>query len=289
MPSTPSSSTARGLWSGSFGTVADLLGRMERAGFDLELLSRMRADSYFLLRLAEAAKKGAIDEPLSQHQARVYYFASLSNYFGPREWWELLGVSLTPEHLRQVECFPWPAKLLQKPCPFNPEKRISETHIAFPLWVTTGSTERLEMISLRWLYHHFKPLFYPPVDGAFELGLSSYYFFREPIGFPRWYLVPLEVPAITVGKTLREQLACVPEDYKVAPALVTAAAHLFRTLKTGGILHPQKFWGRSADILSGGNCICMTTNSSTLHLEVVEDVQRERVGLNLMRKQPESG
>ncbi|MEK7610778.1 MAG: hypothetical protein AAB486_00200 [Patescibacteria group bacterium] len=286
MPSTILVTDHKGLWNESLGQISDLLARMERAGFNRDLLARMRAEPDYLARLAWAANLGAFTESYSQMEARLVL---RQNFFGAMEWWRLVGIPLTQGHLRLIDEFPWPAELIDKPDKFEPEKHIWETHIAFPMWVSTGSAQSLEMISLKWLFHRFENLFFQP-PGVVELGLSQYELFREPVGFPRWYLVRLEAPNITTGKTLTEQLDSIPDGYEAAPALIATAAHLFYML-SHGYFYRQKGFGRCADRPVDGKCVSVNTSASESHVELSRSAgaRIDIVGLNLMRKLPEAG
>lgn len=296
MPSTQTinlSDGRGGLWNESFGAVAQTLKVLEDAGFDHELLKRLRAEPEFASRLVQQAHIGAIYESLSQRQARASFG---NNFFSTLEWWSTVGVPLSPEHLDLVHQFPWPAEIATQPDPFQPQRYIRGTHIAFPMWTTVGEKDREKYTDINWFYQRF-PLLFQQREGSdptpWFIASRLKGGIKEQASWQcRWYCVRLNPPAAIANMTFENQLANLPEGYQPAPLVVMVAAHIFYRLRYGFFADVNRK-GRCSHLshtFTGDGDYTFGFGQSGIEIEPVSKmVKSQKISLCLMRKRPDGG
>lgn len=109
---------------------------LEQAGIGDEVTDRLRIDPELRERLRTFVGEGAIHQ-LPDPEIEVFK-ALGNNYFGSRGLSTRFWSYLTESELASFPKFPWPVRILQKPCPFTEDERIGETHFVFLTPTTLG-------------------------------------------------------------------------------------------------------------------------------------------------------
>lgn len=122
-----STSQQVGLWVEGFGAIGATLHALEEQGATPEDLRLIRSKPGIARRVVLAVRN-CIELP-NEKFARLI----MGEDFSGREEWGISygGVSFTAKEAKSISSFPWSQETLQSECPFNPRKKIFETHFAF--------------------------------------------------------------------------------------------------------------------------------------------------------------
>jgi len=195
----------------SLGQVHEAIVALGKAGLTRELLQAVVEKPTLASSWVEKLRLGTYQPTQSEMIARALMGP---RYFGVEECIQYLNPDFLFDETRRLPQFRWGWEVLQEPCPFNPGKKIYETHIAF-----LG----LSMQISDWR----SILYYASKDSGVTVAFTDLHcitwegesFYLTWSKFD-WYLMPIDIGQRFTNKTLAEQLAILPETYKVAPATV---------------------------------------------------------------------
>ncbi|MEK9156127.1 MAG: hypothetical protein AAB360_02370 [Patescibacteria group bacterium] len=202
-----------GTWTEAPGQISSTLQMAAEFGLNEGYWAQLRQDKILTDRLRVFLANQGIPT-LPPAELRVAKVLGKDGYFGLRHWARYFAASPTDEQIKRCPNFGWPLRLLDSPCPFYPEQKIRESHIAL-----LGLSE----------YGHKPTLAGQLLDlNQTNLGQSVRCEYRgygssTPLQF-RWYLV-LKTPAPGLRYLSYDKLvAQLPEDYgPVSVAEATAS------------------------------------------------------------------
>lgn len=138
------------------------------------------------------------------------------NFVNPLDWHRSLQIALSAEQRQAMFRFPWDLSLLEKPCPFQPEKKIAETHLLFWGW---------SQYSILSIAANFQGVRLPYLS---DLQNKAIQVFQEKL-VARWHLMPLHGQALIDSQKMpfEDHLRLVPKGYVTARAVEEMAKQLF--------------------------------------------------------------
>lgn len=162
--------------------------------------------------------------------------------------WEKLGYALTDAQLEAFPKIPWDDEVLTSPCPFFPDKAVSQTHDFF-----LGRPESL--VSLNTL---FPELFIRSDSEAWHLDEREE--FASKISSLSWHLALCLPSSIFAGKSYDEQLRLLPEGYRPMSAVDEVMRHLLFKPSFGESSEELGSCNNCSDITSDGKIVkvCLT-------------------------------
>lgn len=173
------------------------------------------------------------------------------NFFGVEDWQDMYGVSFTKKQLAAAGQFPWGEAVLNASCPFHPNKKVKDTHVAF-LGVEHLDEQRKKPLTIRqWQELHptsQQPRFY---SYAPDCWYAKEKFATTITCQLRWYLMLAEIIPGSEDKTFDEQMAMLPAEYEVPTAVEEVTKDFLCFKKTGVYLNGNRY-GRVQDVDSRG-------------------------------------
>lgn len=278
------STNPNGLWNASFGEIGATLKVLQDHGVTLNHLARLRSDSDTARRVAELIR-GA-EAIFTPKQARAILG---KNFWGFEEWQKFYDARFDKEHLSwpSVNRFPWDAKFLESPCPFNPGKKIKETHFAF-LGLQTLNGEPLTIMKLHELHpqtirdERGLQLIAEGQEKVHCLWYSRYEFAtRQLCGF-RWYLMPIEPVPMSTLKAYTEQVKMLPVGYEVPLTVEEITKRILLWRKSHIRFHPLIPAARCQDANIRDNVVfsCAHNEDHTFHIvSVINDYSSPHIGI----------
>jgi hypothetical protein len=163
-------------------------------------------------------------------------------FCGTREWVKL-GRPITKGELNLLPEIPWGDEILTSPCLFFPEKAVSQTHLLFlsvpeSIRSLTGYLPRQFTRSDIEAWHMKEEEKFSAINSSFS-----------------WHLVPIAPILSFAGRSYEEQLALLPEGYRVMSAVDATIEHLLYRTSFGKPLLESGHWRNCRDVTSDGKVV----------------------------------
>ncbi len=226
---------------------------------------------------------------VAQPNSEIFPLASLlrltmeQNIFLPEDWTQYYSVNFSNI---AIPNFPWSGSLLNSPCPFNPDKRIKDTHFAF---LGLPDINGVPLTVAQWIKLHpqtGQPKFYHHTN-PWHQGQP----YTDKITLqPRWYLLLKEIVPSSTDRTPEEQVVLLPPEYEIPSTIAEVTKDLFVFKKTGIRSNPSQ-WAACAERTiqtsssPAGNVSCVGGfGEGGLNVNYWADSRHFSVGLGASRK-----
>jgi hypothetical protein len=270
------------------GEFEESVAALERAiaaqgGNPRNLFDLFRTNDEYTLYIAQAMmKKGRI----SSIDSRLARTVLGLNFWSETDWMSHYGAKFTKKQIREAQKFPWSKEILNSPCPFNEGQLVQETHFAF-LGIANLNGQPLTVAE--WLELHpatGQPKFYYNC-GLWHVGQPHT---DEETMELRWYLMLRDIVPGSTGKTPEEQVAMLPEGYKVPSTIMEVTKDILvfqKTSKRPNELHWAACTERTmkTDKVPAGDVSCVGSfGKHGLNVNYWSGLRDSEVGLGASRK-----
>ncbi len=171
--------------------------------------------------------------------------------FNVEHWRRFYRANISRTLVELAAIFPWSDEVLNGPCPFNKNKRVKETHLAF-FGMPTLIKKRLTVMALQRLH---PPSDQPRFYFSHNPEYAQWPYANETTCEARWHLVLKNIVPGSTQTTARHQEALLPFEYEIPTTIEEVTKDILCFKLTRARPNPR-LWARCREKRSDDHLAC---------------------------------